>query len=363
MLFLLLSLSAHADSCQEIHGVLDIGSSSAKAVAALVDVCEKKIVKTVYEEQVPISCSETLEKAADGTLPPSFTEDTGAKLQALVARMKEKKAEPISGLATACYRNAKNGGEVAAAFAARAGVPVKVISQEEESELGYLSAMTARKVPLTDQAKVVVWDIGAGSMQMHAESGGRTLLFNGDLASVAFKNRVLEEIQKKSPGEGVSPNPVGKNWSRAVRLAEKEAKQVPAHFRQSKSPRRWIGIGGTIARSVQDQVRKGRDYFTAAEVESTLRRRALLTDEKLGGDFAVTEVTNLALVLGFMKSLGIRKVETAKVSLSQGYLTLQLFNPLRHSPTAAPTNLAPAAAPGTLAPAKAANPNIEPAHP
>lgn len=354
ILFLLLSLSAHAHSCLEIHGVLDIGSSSTKAVVAQVDICSKKIVKTIFEEQVPIACSETLEKSVDGTLPPVFAEEGGAKLQALVARMKEKKAEPISGLATACYRNAKNGTEVAAALSARAGVPVKVISQEEEAELGYLSAMTARNVPLTEQASVVVWDIGAGSMQMHAESGGKTLLYNGNLASVPFKNRVIEEIQKKGAGSSVTPNPLGKSWPRAVRLAEKEAKQVPAHFRMSKNPRRWIGIGGTLSRSVQDQARKGRDSFTAGEVESALRRRSVLSDEKIGGDFASTEVTNLALVLGFMKSLGIRRVETAKVSLSQGYLTLQLFNPLRHSPAAAPTNLAPA---------KAANPNIEPALP
>ena len=326
-----LSLTAHADPCQEVRGTLDIGSGSTKAMAALVDTCKKEIVRVVYENHVKIAFSEEIEKTTDQKFSPALLDEAAPKIKALVDAMKEKNAIHVAGVATAVFRKAANGGEAAATIAARIGAPVKVITQEEESQLGYLSALAVHHIPLPEQDDIAVWDIGGGSMQMRAVSKGDTKLYQGELASTTFKNRVLKEIQKKDPATNPSPNPLGKAWPRAVAMAEKEArKNVPAYFRQTKNgPKRWLGVGGVLTISVQDQITKKRASFTAEQLESRLKKRALLSDEKIESEYRITEVTNLALVLGYMKALKIKNVETEPASLNQGYLFLELFNPLK----------------------------------
>jgi exopolyphosphatase/guanosine-5'-triphosphate,3'-diphosphate pyrophosphatase len=325
-------VSACAEACREIHAALDIGSGTVKAYAANVDVCEQRLAGSVYEEEAPFPCNEALEKSADGNLPPGFLEEAGPRLEALAKAARAKGATRLTARATSCLRKAANGAEVAAAIGKRIGVAVQVISQEEEAELGFLSAMAAHQVKPAEETKVVVWDIGSGSMQMEAASVGEDQEYKGGLAAVSFKNRVIEELLKKDPVKVSSPNPLGSASAGAVSLAEKHAtRTVPAFFKKIKARRRWLGIGGTLAISVQDQVKQGAHSFTRGELEAALRTRAALKDEEIGGAYAATQVTNLALVLGYMKALGIEKVETARASLNQGALTQEAFHPARSS--------------------------------
>lgn len=306
----------------------------------------------MFAEDAPFPCNEALEKSADQNLPPSFLEEVGPRVKALADSARAKGATQITALATSCLRRAANGAAVAQALSKSIDVPVRIITQEEEAELGFLSAMAAHHVKADDQVKVVVWDIGGGSMQMEATTIGENQEYKGSLAAVGFKNRVIEEIQKKNPVKVSSPNPLGKDWPRAVALAEKHARRtVPAFFRKVKNTRRWLGIGGTLALSVQPQVKEGQHSFTRKELEETLKRRASLKDEEVGGAYRATDISNLALVLGYMKALGIEKVETAHASLNEGALLQEAFRPVR---SAVPATTAPPALPkkeGAKAPA------------
>lgn len=320
----LVTVSASADPCLKRRGAIDIGSGSTKAFAAVVDVCKKKIVQRLYDKKIPIGFGEAREKNPQGEIPATMTKDAGSKIAELVKAMKEKKLDSISAVATAAFRAAGNGATIAGDLSKAAKIPVKILTQEEEADVGAQSALAEVETEPTDKRPVVVWDIGGGSMQMWAKEQNKTEIYTGDLASVTFKNKIIKEIQNKDPKTTSSPNPIGSQSSKAVELASAHANsQVPAFFKERGAKARWIGIGGVLALSAQNQVREGANDFTQSALEKTLKKRALLKDSQIDGDYETTEVSNLALVLGFMRALKIERLETVEASLVQGWVISQ----------------------------------------
>jgi exopolyphosphatase/guanosine-5'-triphosphate,3'-diphosphate pyrophosphatase len=55
-------------------------------------------------------------------------------------------------------------------------------------------------------------------------------------------------------------------------------------------------------------------------VKKALTTKGELTDSEIGGKYAATDVSNLALVLGFMKELKIDKIRTLKANMAHGIL-------------------------------------------
>jgi exopolyphosphatase/guanosine-5'-triphosphate,3'-diphosphate pyrophosphatase len=316
---------ALAQPCQVRLGALDIGSGSTKAYAAVVDRCQKRIVETLLDEKVAIAFSEALAKSGKGEIPAETITEAAAKISTLVKAIRAKNVERVSAVATSAFRVAKNGASAASDIAGLADVPIKILTQEEEAEVGATSAFSRIQVPASERRQLIVWDIGGGSMQMWAREKKAIHLFKGDLASVSLKNIIIRDVQKKDPQTTTSPNPIGKDAAKAAQIAADHARSnVPPFFRNVARNARWVGIGGVLALSVQKQVRTQvkahESRFTRKELKRTLEQRATLTDQSIGGDFASTEISNLALVLGYMTALGIRGVETTEASLAQGWL-------------------------------------------
>lgn len=311
---------AWAKNCLERQGALDIGSGTTKAYAAIVDTCQNKIIETLFDKQIPIGFAEAVSKSGRDEIPADIIEKAANEINVLVKAMQEKKLSRISAIATSAFRTARNGPAAALELSKKTKIPVKVLTQEEEAEVGALSARARGGIPAND-TKAIVWDIGGGSMQMWAKSELGVQLYKGDLASVSFKNRVISEIQKKDPQKVSSPNPLGKDYERAVKLAEEHARaNVPEYFKKAATESRWLGIGGVLAISVRNQINKSASSFTRAELEKVLAERSKLTDAEIDSDYRTTEISNLALVLGYMRALGIEKVETIEATLVQGWL-------------------------------------------
>ncbi|MDX9731904.1 MAG: hypothetical protein RBT63_09050 [Bdellovibrionales bacterium] len=312
--------SATEQDCHKRRGALDIGSGSTKALVAIVDVCvsPRRIVEVLFQDQLPVQFSEALGKSSNGMIPAPFAKEATSKIRTILNRMREFNPSTISGVATAVFRKAENGEAVVQELSDALGIPVRVISQAEEAEIGALSALAALPVS-NSTAPVIVWDIGGGSMQMWNKHDGKVELFTGDLASVSFKNKVIQEVLKKDPAEVSSPNPLGAKYHQAVPVSFKHAKQnVPDYFKKSGKNARWIGIGGVLALSVQKQVRPEERSFSQSMLRETLKRRSALNDGDIASDYRATEITNLALVLGYMQALRIPKMETVEANLSQG---------------------------------------------
>jgi exopolyphosphatase/guanosine-5'-triphosphate,3'-diphosphate pyrophosphatase len=319
--------TAPKNPCLEIRGALDIGTGSTKAYAAEVDVCRNEIVRPVFDQKTPIAFGEQRQRSGQNEIPIAFVGEASAKIRPVIDAIKNLGAVTIGAVATAAFRDAKNGPAAAQALSGALEVPVRVISQKEEAQIGARSAFVVARIPESDRATTIVWDIGGGSMQMIHQAGREATIFTGDLASVTFKNRVIAEIQKKNPKTVSTPNPLGKGADAAVGLAAKHAQEnVPSAIREISKSAKWLGLGGVLAVSVQRQVNPSASEFHREPLEEALRKRKSLADEEIGGDYRTTEVTNLALVLGYMNALGIDKVATAEASLVQGLVVPETKN-------------------------------------
>ena len=316
---------AWARECLEKHAAMDFGSGTTKALVAEVDVCEKKILKVLYEQRLALALNEALEKSVDQKVPLAVVETSRLALQKMFDEVRAFHPQKTFAVATSVFRVAKNGKELAQKISELLGAPIQIITQEREAELGYWSALAQKEtLPRPD---FIVWDIGGGSMQMYAQHQEKIKMFKGDLASVTFKNRIIEELQFKKPQEVSSPNPLGLNKNAAVQLAKNHAAlKVPAFFKNQPQEARWIGVGGVLSMSVQKQVDQKASAFSLADLEKTLTERSFLKDDQIKSDYRVSDISNLALVLGYMKALGIQKVETVQASLGQGLIYKNLKN-------------------------------------
>lgn len=318
----LLSVNVSAE-CKERLGALDFGSGTTKALVVEVDRCQKTLGAVLLEERLAIAFNEALEKSSDNKIPNEIVKTSIVQYQQLVQKMKELKVNKINAVATSVFRVAQNGGEVIAEISKAIATPIEIIPQEREAELGYWSALAAKG--LRPNERVIVWDIGGGSMQMYSKRQGKVYIYNGDMASVSFKNRVISEIQKNDPKTQSSPNPLGTKRNAAVKLASEHAKKnTPEFFKENAQKYRWIGVGGVLSLSVQGQTKKDAKTFSKKELERALSKRSFLSDTQIESEYRVTDITNLALVLGYMQQLKVTEIETAKVTLGQGLIFEQL---------------------------------------
>jgi exopolyphosphatase/guanosine-5'-triphosphate,3'-diphosphate pyrophosphatase len=250
----------------------------------------------------------------------------------MVERMKIHSPERIDGVATAVFREAKNGPAYIRRVSRAAGVPVRVISQKEEAELG---ARSAAAVSELDRAQVVVWDIGGGSMQISVWNADQKRYEQSlsDVAATVMRKKVLSEIVGAVPGqEKESPNPLGeKNAQKAIEMAESlSRKSVPDSFVNRARRKKWIGIGALHSRGLCELIYGNRSTgcaFDRARLERAVLERSSLTDEQLvsegfvgSSEFARGAVTNGALVAGYMRAMGVNQVQTLNVSLVEGLL-------------------------------------------
>ena len=305
--------------CVENHAAMDFGSGATKALVVEVDICQKKIGKIVFQEHLALPLNESLEKSKDEKIPQAVAESAVPKLKEFIEKVRQYRPAKIIAVGTSVFRVAKNGSEIAQFFSDQLNLKVRVISQVEEAELGYYSVLSLGLVQ--DTEKLIVWDIGGGSMQMYMMEKGQPQIFEGSLASVTYKNLILEKIQNKDPKKVFSPNPIGKKYLEALDLSKKHALgNVPDIFKTKSAEASWYGIGGVISYSVQGQVQQGSNTFTQDQLFKAFKQRSKLRDQDIPSEYRITDVSNMGLVLGYMQALGINSLTTVKASLGQGLL-------------------------------------------
>lgn len=303
---------------------LDIGSGATKIMVAKVDFCKGKVLEVLLNESKQVSYNEDLEKNADGNLSEAIIESGHKSLSELIAKGKTFKPKKSYGVATSVFRKAKNGTDVIKGFAKKTGIKLAVISQEEEAYLGYLSVMSLMDEKDPAAKNIVVWDIGGGSMQMFSmDENKKPQRYLGDLASVTFKNMVIEVIQSKSPETTTTPNPIGDKRDQVITLARSYARlHVPADLKYQIKNRTVVGVGGVHAYSIkgqiQGQTQTKEPFYTLEQLSATSKIQVEKSDSELKGDYRSTDVTNLLLVQGFMEALGIKEVKVVNASLLQG---------------------------------------------
>ena len=147
----------------------DVGSAACKVVVADVDLhagSVPAITETIFSERVAVQLSDDL-AAGQGA---QFTERTLQELQEVLYEFKKRAeqagAEQFAGIATAAFRKARNGPDFLLKLQ-KEGLALRIISQEREAMLGFLTANhLCQNIPAYD---LVAWDCGGGSFQITAE--------------------------------------------------------------------------------------------------------------------------------------------------------------------------------------------------
>jgi exopolyphosphatase / guanosine-5'-triphosphate,3'-diphosphate pyrophosphatase len=155
----------------------------------------------------------------DKAIPPTKVAET-ADVVASQARMaREMGAARIEAVATAAIRRAVNREELAIAVEQAAGVPLRVLTEEEEARLSFLGATRSLSSPPQDTVAVV--DVGGGSTEIAIgtmEGGvdwwaslpiGSGLLADGYLHTDPPAVQELENARLHAAGafEGLEPPP------------------------------------------------------------------------------------------------------------------------------------------------------------
>lgn len=301
---------------------LDIGSGSTKMMVAKVDFCANKILEVLHQESQQVSFNEDLEKSTDGNLSQAIIDKGYATLNGMIVKGKTFKPKRITGVATSVFRKSKNGVDVIKGFARKLKTRLEVISQEEEAMIGYLSVLSLMDDKTKQDKNIVVWDIGGGSMQMFSMDKNKIPhMYLGDLASVTFKNMVIEVLQSKSLETTTSPNPIGDKRDQVLALARSYSKlHVPSAIKFDIQNHTVVGVGGVHSQSIKNQLQLKEMKYTVEELDRASKAQAQKSDKDLAGDYRATDVTNLLLVQGFMEGLGIKEVKIVNATLLQGVM-------------------------------------------
>jgi exopolyphosphatase/guanosine-5'-triphosphate,3'-diphosphate pyrophosphatase len=138
---------------------IDIGSNTTRVlVAEPVDGQLKKVM----EQRAYTRINKAID--GEGTISPAKVEEVCDVVATQVRLARELGAEEIRAVATAAVREAGNGAAAAARIAESAGVPIEVLSEEEEGRLSFIGATKTLGHPVEGTIGVV--DVGGGSTEV-----------------------------------------------------------------------------------------------------------------------------------------------------------------------------------------------------
>ncbi len=138
---------------------IDIGSNTTRVlVAEPVD----GQLKTVMEQRAYTRINKAL--GEDGAIKADKVREVAELVSTQVRLAQELGAELIRSVATAAVREASNGELAAKAIGEASGVPVAILSEEEEGRLSFIGATKTLGHPV--EGKIGVVDVGGGSTEV-----------------------------------------------------------------------------------------------------------------------------------------------------------------------------------------------------
>lgn len=297
---------------------IDLGSNSFHLVVARVR--PERLLEPVYEDKVMLRLGEVVARL--GRLDDEATARATEAFERFVGLARAFGARVIVAAATASFRDAQNGREVADALETRTGVHVRILTGHEEASAIFSAVRSAGSI---GEIPVVVADLGGGSLEL-----------------VLGTQRSL--LRARSLPLGVGKLSVRFRWSDPPRRDELDRMRAQievvasAELREMASfePRRLVLASGTFATIAKVARRLGRvdqlaDGQVLRVVDVHSLERALDAIERadrvartssLGVDErrADTVVPGVLIVRTLLEALGVEEVWTSRWALREGLL-------------------------------------------
>jgi exopolyphosphatase / guanosine-5'-triphosphate,3'-diphosphate pyrophosphatase len=173
-------------------GVLDVGSNTTRLLVAAV---ERGEVVPIEKQKVRLSLGEEIELY--GSVSDVHVKAAADAVRKLAKIARRHGVESLDVFLTAPGRQSANAAELVAALTRAAGVPVRVLSTEEEGRLAYGGAIATAPIELP--RRIAVCDVGGASTEIAVGSprSAPDWLESVDLGSVRLTTRVtsIEEAR------------------------------------------------------------------------------------------------------------------------------------------------------------------------
>ena len=201
------------------------------------------------------------------------------------------------------------------------GKALAILDQDEEGILAFRGALAVTPI---QSEEAVIWDIGGGSMQLTTLTDeGTYLVEKGKLASIPFKNAIIEMIKRQNIQSVSSPNPLSADeMQAALRLAEDAALATDPYVKRKivNPTTQILGVGSLFNYAIKPLA--GQPKVSLEALEKSIQPLIGKTDQELpGGALAEVAVSNPLLVLGYMKALQIPQITILSVNNADGALT------------------------------------------
>ena len=286
-------------------GAIDIGSNTTRVlVAEPVDGQLKKVMEQRAYTRINKAIGD------DGAIVAEKIEEVVEVVATQVRLARELGAETIRAVATAAVREAGNGEAVAARIAKDSGVPVEILSEEEEGRLAFIGATKTLGHPV--DGKVGVVDVGGGSTEvvLGTVSGG------------------VEEVRSWKVGSGALADELISSDPPSAAEIRKIRERIDAIFEgvEIDPPSQAVAVGGS-ATSLRRLVGAVLEYETlergvrvlAGEPATDVARRFELDPER------VRILTTGVLLLEKVSELLGQPLQIGKGGLREGVI-LDLLN-------------------------------------
>ncbi|MBI2015082.1 MAG: Ppx/GppA family phosphatase [Candidatus Rokubacteria bacterium] len=311
---------------------IDVGSNTVRLLIA--DVRGRGRWRVVAQDQMVTRLGEGL--AAAGALGEAPMARTLAVVLDYAGRARELGASAVRIVATSAVREAGNGRAFAAAVERVAGVPVEILSGEEEARLALRGVR--RGLPDLGGA-LVTFDIGGGSTEY--------VLAHEDAVRAAVSLRLgVVPLAERFPFRDAV------DWGRYQALRDEVsgrlARELPAGIRESR-PAHLVGTAGTVTTLAALDLGLAR-YDPSRVHGHVLGRRAVAAQLARLGALPVAGraalpclepgradliVPGIAIVQATLDCLGVDALVVSEYGLREGLLVDALEGP-RHPPHAAP---------------------------
>ncbi len=265
--------------------IVDVGANTLRLLVAVPD---GRLVLPVHEEKEQLGLGEEVERY--GYISAGKCAEAVEVARAQTRRARRLGCERIEILVTSPGRQSANSDEFADALARGTGVPVRILSSEEEGMLAWDGAVSALEDP---PASAAVCDVGGGSAQLVVGTleTGPAWVRSVDLGSLRLTTRLL-----------AGPDPPSAEAVEAARLAAADA------FDAVVPPVAQIGLaaGGTARalRRVVDTLDEDRLAEAVAEL-SKLKRAKIAKRYGVAPQRAATLLGGAILFAEAQRRLGL----------------------------------------------------------
>jgi exopolyphosphatase/guanosine-5'-triphosphate,3'-diphosphate pyrophosphatase len=294
---------------------IDVGSNSVRQIIA--DVSADGSIAVVDEMKSAPRLGAGLE--ATGVLAEASMNRALDSLEHMAALARKLDADRIVAVATSAVRDASNADEFVGRVKARTGLPLRILTGDDEARLSYRSALAHFEL---GESRTAVVDLGGGSLELAlALDGVVNRLMSLPLGAV----RLTERFLTKRSGD------------KAMKRLRKHIRSV---IRKNVPVRPWrgarlIGAGGTFtnlagivlsrqgmesARSVQGAIVSRKDVEHVLDTVASMSVDERRDVPGLNAARADIIVGGLAVIVELMARLEVRQVEVSRYGIREGIL-------------------------------------------